>query len=60
MALQLHKLGTGPGVPHSQHLLCAPGHDHGASRVHGQAIDAVLVSIEAASGYRVVAGCEGG
>ena len=55
MTLQLHQLATGPGVPDSQHLLCAAGHDDGAGRVHGEAVDAVLVPVEAARRHRVVA-----
>ena len=56
--LQLHELGTGPGVPHTQHLLRAPRHDHCACRVHGEAVDAILVPIKAAGSDGVVAGSE--
>ena len=62
VALQLHKLGTGPGIPDTQHLLCATRHDHCPCRVHGEAVDAVLVPIEAARGDGVVAcseSCQG-
>ena len=42
-------------VQAATHLLRAAGDDDGAGWVHGEAVDAVLVPVEAAGRHRVVA-----
>ena len=60
VTLELHQLPARSRIPDPQHLLRATGHDDGAGGVHGQAVDAVLVPVEAARGHGVVAGSQRG
>ena len=58
MSLEFHQLSTGSRIPNTKNLLRAPWHDDGTGGVHGQAVDAVLVAVEAAGGHGVVACCK--